>query len=86
MTDKYKLKKAYGIECLSFDAGAKIIECTYIGDVPKHDDNIAIGDLDWILKALSMQQGKVYFKDVGKICTGMDELKRHYLVMKLAGI
>jgi len=86
VTDKYKLKKAYGLECLSFDGAHKVIECSYIGDNPEFDDNIKLIDLDWILKALSMQQGRVYFKDVKKLCTGMNELKQHYLVFKLAGI
>jgi len=86
VTNKYELKKAYGLECLSFDASGKVIICTYVGDDPTLDDNIKLVDLDWILKALSMQQGNVYFKDAAKLCTGMDELKHHYLLLKLAGI
>ena len=86
MTDKYKLKRAYGLECLLFDASKKVIECEYVGDKPDLDDNISIIDLDWILKALSMQQGNVYFRDVARLCTGINEIKQHYLIMKLAGI
>lgn len=86
MTPKYQLKKAYGLECISFDASKKVIECEYIGNRPNFDDNIKMVDLDWILKALSMQQGYVYFKDASKLCNGIDELKRHYLIIKLAGL
>jgi len=86
---KHQLKKAYGLEHLVFNASGKVIECEYTDTVcafPEEEDNIKMAELDWILKSLSMQQGNVYFKDAAKLCTGMDELKRHYLLLKLAGI
>jgi len=86
MSNKYELKKAYGLECLCFDSHHKMIQCSYVGDNPEIEDNIDFNDLDWLLKALSIQQGNVYFTDAKKICTGIDEIKQHYLVMRLSGL
>ena len=86
MNTKYLMKKAYGLECLCFDASKKMISCKYVGDRPDLEDNINISDLDWLLKVLSVQQGIVYFEDVGKQCVGIDEIKYNYLTLRLSGL
>lgn len=84
-----ELKAAYGLEYLHFYyvPRFKMFCCRYVGtDGFSMEDELDPVDLDFLLKSLSMQQGKVYFDDVKEACTGMDQLKMHYLPFKLAGI
>jgi len=78
------LKAAYGLEGLHFYhvANSRTYGCSF----KDFGDDIEPEDLDFFLKSLSMQQGVVWFDDVGEYCTGIDELKSHYLIFKLAGI
>ena len=85
----YELKKAYGLENLYFYylRGKSLFCCMYMVDDNYYlEDALDPADLDFLLKSLSMQQGKVYFDDVKEVCVGMDELKMQYLQLKLAGI
>ena len=83
----FKLKEAYGVEGLNFAyTRGKNYGCYYVGNDQTREDEIDYEGLDFILKALSMQQGTIYFADIDEWCNGLDELKAHYLVMKLAGI
>jgi hypothetical protein len=77
-----ELKKAYGIENVYFYIKNKKFHCCY----GSKDDEIDLIDLDFILKSLSIQQGVVFFDDVGEECVGMDQLKYKYLILKLSGL
>lgn len=87
-----ELKEAYGLEYMHFyyiqpTRLHRMYCCKY--DVNENlylEDALDPRNLDFLLKALNMQQGEVYFEDVKKVCVGMDELKMHYLPIKLAGI
>jgi hypothetical protein len=84
-----ELKEAYGLEHLWFYyiQGWQLFGCRFTAsDDFSLEDALDPTDLDFLLKSLSMQQGKVYFDDVKQVCVGMDELKTHYLPIKLAGI
>ena len=90
--DRYqhiKLKQSYGLEHLHFyeDARGRYC-CKYIPDPEVFDYDGALNNIElrFLLNSLSIQQGKVYFEDYGKTCTGIDNLKRLYLPMKLAGL
>jgi hypothetical protein len=76
------LKRAYGVEKLSFYRKGHQFHCRY-GDF---HDAVDINELDFLLKALSAQQGVVFFDDVGELCVGMNELKFKYLIFSLAGL
>ena len=88
----HELKEAYGLENLDFYyySPDQIFACKY--HTKSGSDKFNPGyildpaDLDFLLKSLNMQQGRVYFDDVKQICRGMNELKHHYLIMELAGI
>ena len=83
-----ELKTAYGLENLWFyyEQQWKRFRCRYVGANHSLEDALDPSDLDFILKSLSMQQGNIWFDDVGEWCKGLDEIKSHYLVMKLAGV
>lgn len=83
------LKRIYGLEHLDFyedDRG--LYHCKYISDPNDFNYDRALDNinLDFVLKSLSMQQGKIYFDDIGQTCTGINEVKSHYLVIKLSGL
>lgn len=88
------LKRAYGLENLYFYEGSTTSRpwrgycCKYIADPYDFDikESINSADLMFLLQALSMQQGKVYFADHKQFCVGIDALKTLYLPMKLAGL
>lgn len=80
----HDLKAAYGLEGLHFYRLSD--GRTYGCSLKSFGDDIGPEDLDFFLKALSMQQGVVWFDDIGEYCTGIDELKGQYLIFKLAGI
>ena len=84
----HELKEAYGLENLDFYylRGKSLFCCMYMGADYYLEDALDPADLDFLLKSLSMQQGKVYFDDVKEVCVGMNELKMQYLQLKLAGI
>lgn len=88
----HELKEAFGLENLDFYyySPDQIFSCKYHTKSGSGKFNLGYilnsTDLDFLLKSLNMQQGKVYFKDIDQVCMGMNELKYHYLIMELAGI
>jgi hypothetical protein len=90
----HAIKKAYGVEHLYFYCGRVkggrngLWHCKYIGPnklMPRQSEETD-HELDFFLKALSTQQGKVFFDDCCQTCTGLDELKTLLLTMVLAGL
>jgi hypothetical protein len=81
-----ELKKAYDLENLEFYMIYDRFYCRYVSDPNLANDTIDILDMDFLLKSLSAQQGKVIFEDTGDTCCGIDELKTKYLVFRLAGL
>lgn len=84
-----RMKKMYGLENLHFYRNKKNSYCCkYIPDPEIFDFDEALDtlNLSFLLKSLSLQQGRVYFEDYQESCVGMDELKRMYLPLKLAGL
>jgi len=81
------LKTSYDLEYLQFyqsDNGK--YHCRFTKKIEDVIDLINPNELYYLLKILTMGQGSVYFDDVNELCIGMDELKKHYLVLKLAGL
>ena len=84
-----ELKRMYGLEnlCIYYNRH-NYIHCKYIADPEDFNyENVVPNDaLMFWLTSLTMQQGYIYFDDIGRFCVGLDDLKGHYLPMKLAGI
>ena len=84
-----QIKACYGLENLHFYRHYKLgrhdMHCKYISDPNDFTTENEL-DLQFILNALTRQQGHIYFDDLKKVCVGMDQLKFEYLIMKLAGI
>ena len=83
------MKKAFGLEYLDFYFTKKgLFACRYIKDPNDfdYDKSMSNFDMEFLFKALSMQQGKVYFEDYGIFCRGLDGLNELYLPMKLSGL
>jgi len=83
------LKKMHGFEHLDFyeDRRGRYC-CKYISDPDDFNYESALDNVDlmFLLNALSMQQGKVFFDDYKQCCVGLDQLNEFYLPMKLAGL
>lgn len=83
------LKRMYGLEYLDFyeDKRGRYC-CKYISDpnVFNYDAAMNNSELTFLLTALSIQQGKVFFEDYQKHCVGIDGLNTLYLPMKLSGL
>lgn len=83
------LKRMYGLEYLDFyeDKRGRYC-CKYISDPNNfnYDKAIDNSELMFLLNALSIQQGKVFFDDYKRHCVGIDGLNELYLPMKLAGL
>lgn len=77
-----RLKKAYGVDGLCFYMKNGYYHCKYSRD----EDEVGSSDLDFLLKALSIQQLKIFFDDINYCCIGMDELKKEYLMFRLSGL
>jgi len=80
--EKQKLKEAYGVEGLSFYYKKRQYHCVLS---PK-EDKLSLVDLDFLLKALCVQQAYVFFDDVNEMCIGIKQLKSKYLIFRLAGL
>lgn len=79
----------YGLEYLNFYEDKKRgYCCKYISDPDdfNYDEAMDNADLMFLLNALSVQQGRIFFEDYGKTCVGIDGLNELYLPMKLAGL
>ena len=83
------LKRPYGLEHLHFYEGNRgRYTCCYISDPYDFDihESLTKTELSFLLQALSVGQGKVYFEDAAQYCVGIDGLNEQYLPMKLAGL
>ena len=83
-----RMKEAYGLEHLHFYSKKAGYCCRYISDPNDVDfnDTLKNEDLMFFLRALSMEQGKIWFDDYGQWCYGITELKELYLPMMLGGL
>lgn len=75
-------KKAYDLVGLCFYLKNGNYHCKYSSE----KDDISDEDMDFLMKALSAQQARIYFDDVGGYCFGMDGLRSKYLLLRLAGL
>jgi len=79
-----RLKSIYGLDNLCFYFKKGMYHCKYSKTCSETEMDYC--DLDFLLKALNIQQAIVHFDDVGHDCIGMDELKKEYLVFRLSGL
>lgn len=84
--NKMLLKNAYGLSNLKFFYKGKSFCCKYCSSPKNAIDTMSFEDMDFILRALHAQQGKITFIDTNTVCNGIDELRKQYLIFLLGGI